>query len=387
MEKKILKVMAAVMAMVIVFSFHVIPASAYFERGQVEVSCGTNNVSVEAAQETYVSVSVFPLEDSHPPGCGMGECPDSCGPGCADENGNCICAGDVYQNYSTSVSVTSSNPAVAVGSYYGGTLVITGISPGDAIITLTANLVEWASGGASVNVHVPAPAQQPDPEPSQPSQPDPKPSQPDPKPSQPDPKPSQPDPKPSQPNPKPSQPVQPDDNKGKGNQQGTGQQGTGQQGKGQQNGQTGGSSSNQSGNTQNSVTGDSTGNLAGGSSGTSTGDSSGTSASGQEGGSVQSGGGSTSSGVSQAEAEKTKELMEEMGAEADSHKTATVTVPDLAPEKEWTVYSLGDGSDEEESATGNAKKDPLKTAAAGTSALLFLGGILGELIGYKIRKD
>lgn len=343
MRKKVIKVITAVMAVMLILLFHVVPAAAYYNRGQITVSCGTGSVSLEAAQETYVSVSVSPSEDSHPPGCGMPECPDSCDVGCMDENGNCICAGSDYQTYYTDVSVTSSNSAVAVGSYWGGTLVITGISPGEATLTLTGTLVEWTSGAASVNVSVSAPAQpepDPDPQPQQPSDPS--------------------------PGPQPGENKEPDENKEPGDNKNENKD---KENKNEGNKDKG--DTNQNGDTQDGAVGSFTSGPSG------------EPASGENGTNSREGtAGDTSSGS--VRDEKAKELLDAMGSGAESEGIITTAVPYLAPGKEWAVYSLG-GDDTGEDTGGREKQDPLKAMAAGTGALLFLGGILGEFIGYRRR--
>lgn len=131
-----------------------VSSRAYYDRGKVTVICGMKNMSLEPGKEMTISLNVNPIQDSQTPGCGMAECPDTCGPTCMDENGNCTCAGKEYQIYKTDISVVTSNPSVAVGTCYGGTLVVRAVGPGEATLTVKGNLREWTSGTDSVQVLV-----------------------------------------------------------------------------------------------------------------------------------------------------------------------------------------------------------------------------------------
>ena len=141
---------------------------AFFNRGRVDVQCSRQSVSMEVGQSPMtIGIVVSPTSDSQTCGCGMSECPDSCHEGCLDENGNCTCSGTEYKTYTTDVSVSSSNPSVALGTYNGGTLTIEPLGPGTAILTVTGTLREWSSGSAGVQVTVTGeipPTEEPEPE-------------------------------------------------------------------------------------------------------------------------------------------------------------------------------------------------------------------------------
>ena len=127
-------------------------AGAYFDLGTVAVTTGSSSVAVTAGSTATVSVAVSPASKAELPGCGMATCPDDCGPGCLDANGQCTCGGTTYTTYTTSVSVSSSNTAVARASYSGGVLRVTGVGAGSATITITASLRQYSNGSAAVQV-------------------------------------------------------------------------------------------------------------------------------------------------------------------------------------------------------------------------------------------
>ena len=128
---------------------------AYFQRGSVNVYAGRGSVSVTQGSSASVSISFSPSSSRQLPGCGMAECPQICGEkDCLDANGECKCAGTVYQTYYPTASVSSSNTSVATASYRGGALYINGISPGSATITVRASLRQFSSTSTSINVTV-----------------------------------------------------------------------------------------------------------------------------------------------------------------------------------------------------------------------------------------
>ena len=128
---------------------------AYFQRGSVNVYAGRGSVSVTQGSSASVSISFSPSSSRQLPGCGMAECPQICGEkDCLDANGECKCAGTVYQTYYPTASVSSSNTSVATASYSGGVLYINGISPGSATITVRASLRQFSSTSTSINVTV-----------------------------------------------------------------------------------------------------------------------------------------------------------------------------------------------------------------------------------------
>lgn len=128
---------------------------AYFQRGSVGVYAGQSSVSVTQGSSAAVSLSFSPSSSSQLPGCGMAECPQSCGEkNCLDPNGECMCAGTAYSTYYTTASAYSSNTSVATASVSGSTVYISGISPGSATITVTASLRQFTSTSTSIYVSV-----------------------------------------------------------------------------------------------------------------------------------------------------------------------------------------------------------------------------------------
>ena len=186
-KKKWVVLLGAVVCINLVFAG--ITAEAFFNRGQVIVRCSRQSVSLESGRSPMtIGVSVSPESDSQTPGCGMADCPDSCHQGCLDAKGNCTCAGTEYKTYKTAVSVSSSNPSVALGSYSGGTLIIEPLGPGTATLTVTGTLREWSSGSASVQVTVTGESPKPvEPEKPEPEVPEPEPESPEPDTPKPDP--------------------------------------------------------------------------------------------------------------------------------------------------------------------------------------------------------
>ncbi|MDR0501283.1 MAG: hypothetical protein LBG97_08615 [Coriobacteriales bacterium] len=150
---------AIVAAFSLVFALLPQAAFAYFDRGPVGISLGASSVSVAAGSSVNVSVALSPAQDDQTIGCGMAECPQTCGEkGCLDANGQCVCAGGAYSTYYTQVQAASSNGAVATATYSGGALTINGVGAGSATITLTASLRQHSSTSAIVNVTVTASA-------------------------------------------------------------------------------------------------------------------------------------------------------------------------------------------------------------------------------------
>ena len=130
---------------------------AYFERGTVGVSLGQNSVSLEQGKSISISVGVNPSESKQLAGCGMAECPQTCGEGCLNKDGECTCAGTDYQTYKTNVTSTSSNANVARASYSNGVLNIKALAEGTAVITVKASLRQFNEGSARVEVRVSRP--------------------------------------------------------------------------------------------------------------------------------------------------------------------------------------------------------------------------------------
>lgn len=155
-HKRVLKV--SVLLAVLALCMQVtMPAFAYFQRGDVKIKAGKQSVSLEQGGSESVSVTLTPSSSQQLPGCGMAECPQSCGEKeCLDANGECTCNGTTYQTYYAYASASSSNTSVATAKYDNGTVSIKGVGPGTATITLTASLRQFTSTSTTIQVTVSA---------------------------------------------------------------------------------------------------------------------------------------------------------------------------------------------------------------------------------------
>ena len=129
-------------------------AWGYFDRGPVGVDIGQYEVVLDEGQSTTIMCIITPEFDDQLPGCGMAECPQTCGDGCLDGNGQCTCVGAEYMRWFTAVSVMSTNPSVARASYGGGALIVSGYGPGEVTLTVSASLRQFQDNEASVHVVV-----------------------------------------------------------------------------------------------------------------------------------------------------------------------------------------------------------------------------------------
>lgn len=156
MDVKVLqRCLIVIMVMTIAGVMTCVDSFAYFQRGNVNVYAGRNNVSLAQGSSASVSISFSPSSSRQLPGCGMAECPQICGEkNCLDANGECMCAGTTYQTYYPSASVYSSNTSVATASYSGGAVYIRGVSPGTATVTVSASLRQHTSTSTSIYVTV-----------------------------------------------------------------------------------------------------------------------------------------------------------------------------------------------------------------------------------------
>lgn len=132
-----------------------VPSLAYFNRGAVQISLSQTSLSINQSESAAVSVTIDPIKEDQLPGCGMAECPQTCGSsGCLNENGECTCAGTNYKTYYSSVSAVSSNDSVAAASYANGTLTVRGVGPGTAVITVTGSMRQYTDASVTMNVTV-----------------------------------------------------------------------------------------------------------------------------------------------------------------------------------------------------------------------------------------
>ena len=155
MRNKIRKVLSVCLLACLIAGTGSMESKAYFQRGPVNVSVGKSSVSIKQGQSETVSVSFSPSKSSQLPGCGMAECPQSCGEKeCLDENGECTCNGTTYKTYYAFATVLSSNTSVATAEYGNGSVRINGISAGTATITVVASLRQFSSTSATIKVTV-----------------------------------------------------------------------------------------------------------------------------------------------------------------------------------------------------------------------------------------
>ena len=145
---------AAIFACALAVGLMPTQAFAYFNRGAVGVSLGSQSIEVAAGQTMNVTVSITPASDEQTEGCGMPKCPQGCSASCTDENGQCGCAGKDYKTYYPTATAISSNSSVAVATYSGNTLTVYGKQAGEATITVRASLRQFTDGQATITVKV-----------------------------------------------------------------------------------------------------------------------------------------------------------------------------------------------------------------------------------------
>lgn len=126
-------------------AFAGLPVLAYYNQGTVSLSLGKTNVTVAPGGNCSVSATMSPASANETQGCGMAQCPQTCGPTCADANGQCICMGADYHNYPATVTLTSANASVAMAKYTNGVISVTGVSPGTTTIYAQGSLREYTS--------------------------------------------------------------------------------------------------------------------------------------------------------------------------------------------------------------------------------------------------
>ncbi len=149
------KICIAVAASMLWLTVAAVPSLAYFNRGAVQISLSQTSLSLDQGASASVSVTIDPIKEDQLPGCGMAECPQTCGSsGCLNENGECTCAGTNYKTYHSSVAVSSSNASVATASYANGTLTVKGIGAGTAVITATGSMRQYTDASVTMNVTV-----------------------------------------------------------------------------------------------------------------------------------------------------------------------------------------------------------------------------------------
>ncbi|MCU6761530.1 Uncharacterised protein [uncultured Roseburia sp.] len=148
-KKRWIRNISLVLAVILVCAQTSFLSSAYFDRGTVKVSLGRTSVSLKQKESESVTVSLSPKSDKQLPGCGMAECPQSCGEkNCLTDDGECRCNGTKYKTYKAYAEVSSSNTSVATASYSNGVVTIKGISPGTATISVVGCLRQFSNSDA-----------------------------------------------------------------------------------------------------------------------------------------------------------------------------------------------------------------------------------------------
>ena len=148
MKKKILLLLALVLCIAVT----AVPAAAYIERGTVHIYADKTELFLKEGETGYVAITLDPAEEDQMPGCGMADCPQTCGQNCLSNDGNCTCDITTYQTYYTEVLVNNKSEAIAEAVYADGVLTIKALSEGQAKINVAARLREYM--GSSVNITV-----------------------------------------------------------------------------------------------------------------------------------------------------------------------------------------------------------------------------------------
>ncbi len=133
--------------------FFSLPAFAYFDRGAVSLMLGNSNITVEKGSSIAVSATLNPASRDELPSCGLPECPQTCGPECINETGDCTCNGYDYQTYYATVISASADANIATASYANGVLTIRGINTGTTTITTHGSLRQYSNSPEQV-IHV-----------------------------------------------------------------------------------------------------------------------------------------------------------------------------------------------------------------------------------------
>ncbi len=147
-------VFAVTLVFVLLSDIFAIKALAYFDKGPVEINLGDTDIKMKEGESISVSVGVNPASEEQLPGCGMAECPQQCGTGCLDKNGQCQCNGMEYQTYYAKVTVSSSDSGIAAVKYSNGVIAVKGISAGEATITVTGGLRQYTDSSGQIKVTV-----------------------------------------------------------------------------------------------------------------------------------------------------------------------------------------------------------------------------------------
>ena len=155
--KKSVRFTGIVSAVMLLAGTFAVPSFAYIERGDVEIG-GESSYTLEVGETAELGIT--PYAEEHLPGCGMSDCPSTCGEkNCITEGPTgqqeCVCAGLEYQTYEATVNAESSDDSVATAEYdKAGHVVITAKGAGTAEVNVSAEFREYDSAEKTVKVTV-----------------------------------------------------------------------------------------------------------------------------------------------------------------------------------------------------------------------------------------
>lgn len=156
--KKSIRFTGIVSAVMLLAGTFAVPSFAFIERGDVQIN-GESSYTLEVGETAQLSIT--PHMEEHLPGCGMSDCPSSCGEkGCITigptGQQECTCRGTEYKPYKATVNADSSHDSVASVKYDddAGTVIITAKGAGTAEVNITAEFREYNSAKKTVEVTV-----------------------------------------------------------------------------------------------------------------------------------------------------------------------------------------------------------------------------------------
>ena len=155
--KRSLRFTGIVSAVMLLAGTFAVPSFAFIERGDVKID-GESSYTLEVGETAELSIT--PHMEEHLPGCGMSDCPSSCGEkGCITigptGQQECTCGGTEYKLYKATVNADSSDDSVATAEYdKAGHVVITAKGAGTAEVNITAEFREYNSAEKTVKVTV-----------------------------------------------------------------------------------------------------------------------------------------------------------------------------------------------------------------------------------------
>lgn len=155
--KKSLRFTGIVSAVMLLAGTFAVPSFAFIERGDVQIN-GESSYTLEVGETAELSIT--PYAEEHLPGCGMSDCPSSCGEkGCITigptGQQECTCVGTEYKLYEATVNADSLDDSVATAAYdKAGHVVITAKGAGTAKVNISAEFREYNSAEKTVEVTV-----------------------------------------------------------------------------------------------------------------------------------------------------------------------------------------------------------------------------------------